>query len=147
MLFMLREEGGFSGEMMGVDYSAASIELAQRIANEKALSKDIKFEVRDLLGDTEDFATYDVVLDKGTFDAISLSGEEGIEDKYVCKVKPLVAKGGLLLITSCNWTEKELRSWFEGGELEYHGRVDYPVFQFGGQTGQSISSVCFRRQS
>lgn len=145
MLFLLREEGGFLGRMVGVDYSTASIELAQRIAGDKGLSEGIEFEIRDVLGDTEDRSTYDVVLDKGTFDAISLSGQHGVEERYVQKVASLIAHGGLVVITSCNWTEKELRSWFEGGEIVYHDRVHYPVFQFGGQTGQPISTICFKK--
>jgi len=34
----------------------------------------------------------------------------------------------------------------EGVELEYHERIEYPSFSFGGQKGQAISSVCFRRK-
>ena len=146
MLILLREEGRFTGDMLGVDYSAGSIELANRVADGKGLRHGMAFEVRDVLEDTERLPKFDVVLDKGTFDAVSLSGQEGVEERYVRKVEMLVGKGGLALITSCNWTEKELRSWFEGGELEYHGRIAYPVFQFGGQTGQSISTVCFKKR-
>lgn len=146
MLFLLREEGGFTGHMLGVDYSPTSVELAKRIADSKDLTEGLTFEVWDILEDMEKPSAFDVVLDKGTFDAVSLSGQEGVEERYVRKVESLVREGGLVLITSCNWTEKELRSWFEGGSLEYHGRIDYPVFQFGGHTGQSISSICFRKR-
>ena len=50
------------------------------------------------------------------------------------------------MITSCNWTEKELRTWLEAEVLRFDGKVDYPVFRFGGQIGQSISTVSFRRE-
>lgn len=146
MLFLLREEGGFTGTMLGVDYSASSIELAKRIADSKGLTEGLTFEVWDVLDNTKRHSVFDVVLDKGTFDAVSLSGQGGVEERYVRKVESLVRKGGLVLITSCNWTENELRSWFGGGSLEYHGRIDYPVFRFGGQTGQSISSICLRKR-
>ena len=146
MLFQLREEGGFSGSMLGLDYSTASIELAKSIASNRGLSEGIVFEVRDLLGDLSNHPRFDIVLDKGTFDAVSLSGQQGIEEKYVRNVASLVREGGLLLVTSCNWTEKELKSWFEGEELQFEGRIDYPIFRFGGLTGQSISTVCFRRE-
>jgi len=146
MLFLLQEEGGFNGTMLGVDYSASSIELAKRIAETKGLTKELTFEAWDVLEDIVRPSAFDVVLDKGTFDAVSLSGQEGVEERYVRKVELLVRKAGLVLITSCNWTEKELRSWFESGSLECHGRIDYPVFRFGGQTGQSISSVCLRKR-
>ncbi|KAI0866810.1 hypothetical protein F4860DRAFT_4579 [Xylaria cubensis] len=122
---------------------------------------------------------WDVVLDKGTFDAISLSAEtldnadggpRRINEAYGARVLPLVRKGGLFLITSCNWTEAELRSWFEEGGsavqemppsssttvnggnqerefwgFEVVGRVEYRSFSFGGVKGQTISSLCFRK--
>ncbi|WYZ40507.1 hypothetical protein EsH8_IV_000848 [Colletotrichum jinshuiense] len=101
---------------------------------------------------------WDVVLDKGTFDAICLSDEKDAQGRRICegyrgRVLRLVKPGGLLLITSCNWTEEELRAWFEGppvegdaGRFAAVGKVDYPSFTFGGAKGQTISSLCFQRQ-
>jgi len=103
------------------------------------------------------FGGFDVVLDKGTFDAISLSAEtiddddpssslnttttttitdtnsnndnngdnntspntrkRRINETYGSRVLPLVREGGLFIVTSCNWTEAELRSWFEDASL------------------------------
>lgn len=167
MLFLLREEGGFRGRMLGVDYSAASVELANKIAAvRKGLGagagatapKEVEFRVWDILkggGGLEDLKQsggFDVVLDKGTFDAVSLSDEVDERGRRLCegyreRVEGLVkGNGGRLLVTSCNWTEEELRNWFEEGELVFEGRIEYPRFSFGGQTGQSVSSVCFRRK-
>ena len=68
---------------------------------------------------------WDILLDKGTFDAISLSPpnpssstpsatlRESPAECYKSKILPLVRPGGRFLITSCNWTEEELRAWFE----------------------------------
>ena len=104
---------------------------------------------------------FDIILDKGTFDAISLSsdlsqiapstssaGEKRLFETYPEKVTPLLKRNGILLVTSCNWTEKELESWFctEETGLTVVGRIQYPTFRFGGQTGQSVVSVCFRRR-
>ncbi|KAK2050477.1 S-adenosylmethionine-dependent methyltransferase [Colletotrichum somersetense] len=101
---------------------------------------------------------WDVVLDKGTFDAICLSDEKDARGRRICegyrgRALRLVRPGGLLLITSCNWTEEELRAWFEGpaneddaGRFVAVGKVDYPSFTFGGAKGQTISSLCFQRQ-
>ncbi|KAI9692261.1 MAG: hypothetical protein M1822_006491 [Bathelium mastoideum] len=93
---------------------------------------------------------FDLVLDKGTFDAVSLSedrdgeGRSGCEE-YRRRVQELVRKGGFVVVTSCNWTEEELRGWIEDEGLEYWGKVKYPSFTFGGVKGQTICTLCFRR--
>lgn len=125
-------------------------------------SEPVRFETWDLLsGDTspvlsgDQDAGWDVVLDKGTFDAICLSDQLDDRGRRICegykeKVPTLVRPGGLFVVTSCNWTEEELRAWFvegTGGELEESGRVEYRAFTFGGAKGQTISTLCFRRRS
>ena len=61
---------------------------------------------------------FDVCLDKGTYDAISLdpSGAEGKRLQYTQSVTSLLANGGVFLITSCNWTAEELTDHFGKGE-------------------------------
>lgn len=168
MLFQLREaddgdegedEGAWKGEMVGVDYSEASVDLARQIAEGKGSdaqgSGGLSFECWDLLlsppgewlGDG-----FDVVLDKGTFDAISLmeAGGEGAHpcDAYRKKVTPLVKPGCFLVVTSCNWTKDELRGWLSAPQdsgLESFDEARYPTFTFGGKTGQSIVTLVFRR--
>lgn len=101
---------------------------------------------------------WDLVLDKGTFDAVSLSGERDdkgrrVFEGYGERVLQLLRTGGLFLVTSCNWTEEELRGWFEtktpptptGERLRLAGRIQYPSFEFGGVRGQTISTLCFEK--
>ena len=161
MLFLLREEGKFAGRFIGVDYSEASIDLCRRLAIGKGYllgpsfdgRGSLEFAIWDIMRTPpkqEWVEGFDVVLDKGTFDAVSLSGEVDEQGRRICegyreRVERLVKKGGYVLVTSCNWTEEELGEWFTGGELEVFGRVEYPVFKFGGQTGQSVCSVCFKK--
>lgn len=154
------EDGGgekWAGRMLGVDYSAQSVEFARRIAASEGV--EVEFAYFDLMTDspasilTHDQAGgWDVVLDKGTFDAISLSEERDDRGRRLCegyreRVVPLVREGGLLLVTSCNWTGEELRGWFAGAGLGVVGEVRYRSFVFGGAQGQTISSVCFRKES
>jgi len=159
MLFLLRAKGGFRGRMLGVDYSGASVELARAVAGEEGVGGgggggggDVEFRRWDALGAEELEGGWDVVLDKGTFDAVGLMGVEGVEARYVERVRGLVGRGGRVVVTSCNWTEGEVRAWFEGGggeeegELVFEGRVEYPRFRFGGLEGQSVCSVCFRKR-
>ncbi|KAI1376800.1 putative S-adenosylmethionine-dependent methyltransferase of the seven beta-strand family [Hypoxylon crocopeplum] len=178
LLFKLRD-AGWQGSMLGVDYSRQSVEFARRIAQSRSSSpssleeQPISFHEHDILRTTPTALLtgaqsqgWDVVLDKGTFDAISLSSETDAQtgrrvgESYRARIAPLVREGGLFLVTSCNWTEDELRGWFAGaaredddgeGEamrgwrFEQVGRVRYPSFSFGGVKGQTISSLCFRK--
>lgn len=171
-LFELKLEGQYPGPMTGVDYSQQSVNLARRLWNKHKESVDendapvgdISFEQMDLLKDTPTEKSwwpeggFDLVLDKGTFDAISLSGEttelEGKEarivEAYPGKVVQLVKPGGYFLITSCNWTEQEVVQWFTESAgvkdiLKEYGRVEYPVYEFGGRKGQGVASVCFQK--
>ncbi|RYP92206.1 hypothetical protein DL770_001625 [Monosporascus sp. CRB-9-2] len=217
LLFGLRDAGCAGGRMLGVDYSARSVEFARRIAaaraagegrvgdagdgdgdehdgkeDEEEEEREVEFRLHDILRDDPrnlltgaQEAGWDVVLDKGTFDAISLSAEEeeggggGVQEEgrsesatrrsaattraceaYPRRVLPLVRPGSLFLVTSCNWTEDELRRWFLGDDaviastttegkeewgFEQVGRVEYPSFSFGGVKGQTISTLCFRK--
>ncbi|KAH6668017.1 S-adenosyl-L-methionine-dependent methyltransferase [Halenospora varia] len=160
------EEESWGGKMLGVDYSEKSVQFARRIAEGKLATQEtpkphqeIEFQHWDImtqppssiLSGTQS-SGWDVVLDKGTFDAISLSEEKDSNGQRICerykeKVVPLIRAGGILLVTSCNWTVEELRAWFEGGELRYVDCIGYKTFSFGGKKGQTISSVCFRKES
>jgi len=142
---------------VGIDYAVLGVELARRIAEERGVQEKVKFEVVDVIKDDMIRAKwvpkggFDVVLDKGTFDAISLSDERledgrRIYEAYAEKIAVVVKSGGLLVVTSCNWTEEELKRKLLTTEvLQYHGVIKYASFSFGGQTGQSISSICFRK--
>jgi EEF1A lysine methyltransferase 2 len=171
-LFSLRLDGGFTGPMVGVDYSEQSITLARELwkrlrASHTTEYNDISFAVFDVIHDNPKTASwwnlnsqngFDLVLDKGTFDAISLSSEiislpDGSSKKvfevYPQKVGALVKPGGYFLITSCNWTQEEIVKWFTGegmeGILEVFHVIEYPAFKFGGKMGQGVVSVCFRK--
>jgi hypothetical protein len=157
-------EGGWGGRMLGVDYSQKSVEFAKQIAGDKGCETSadgkgrVEFKWWDIMTqdpagvvlEGKNEAGWDVILDKGTFDAISLSDEKDekgrrIFEGYKERVVPLIRDGGMLLVTSCNWTEEELNSWFRGGDLEYLDTIKYKSFSFGGRNGQTISSVCFRK--
>ncbi|KAF7948979.1 hypothetical protein EAE96_008157 [Botrytis aclada] len=162
------------GRMMGVDYSERSIEFAKRIAKDKLESgeeqankqaNEIEFITWDIMKEDpspkvlngEQAKGWDIVLDKGTFDAISLSEEVDANGKrifegYKEKVLALVRTGGVAVVTSCNWTEEELIEWFVGKGEEEQGerfevlrKIEYRSFSFGGVKGQTVCSVCFRK--
>ena len=180
-LFQLRLSGNWTGPMLGVDYSPYSIQLARTLAQRydaassttgpanNPCAADIHFQVLDLIHSnpaTQPWwpGAFDLVLDKGTFDAISLSPETiaapdgGSTPQRVCEVYPakvadMVKPGGFLLVTSCNWTEDEVVHWFTGSHgavgrrFEVWATVKYPRYTFGGHEGQGVATVCFRRVS
>ena len=155
MVFTLEEEG-WAGELVGTDYSEPSVLLCRQIAASKlGHDSSLRFEEWDLLNDPPGEWLgdgFDAVLDKGTFDAVSLSSETDgqgrrIVECYREKVVPLIKKGGFFIITSCNWTKEEVLNWFAvpGGDLRYFDEARYPTFTFGGQKGQSVCTLVFRR--
>lgn len=147
LLFGLADEG-FT-KLHGVDYSEPAIELCRRLAEENERS-DIEFSVLDLCTPDalpEDLlGKYGLIMDKGTFDAITLAtGSPKPTDLYKDSVARLLKPDGLLLVTSCNWTQDELVKEFERSGWKYHAHVKYPTFRFGGVQGQTVWCVAFER--
>jgi SAM-dependent methyltransferase len=144
LLFTLREEG-FQGEMLGIDYSENSVAFAKSIAEENYV--DIQFEVVDIFEGSWSPKSVDVVLDKGTLDAIALSGlkfgDKTAVQMYSKAVEKLLTKDSVLLITSCNFTETELESIIVSDTLKFWKKVDYPSFEFGGVKGSTICTLAF----
>ena len=115
-----------------MDYSAPAIILAKSVSTSKGFPF-IQYFAGDLFDDDYLISNgwghkFDIVLDKGTFDAISLSPDNNINlesslsssslsnsastktpiSLYPIILKKIMNPNGNLLITSCNWVEKEL---------------------------------------
>ena len=63
---------------------------------------------------------FDVCLDKGTYDAISLNPDDatGCQAKYINNVSCLLASDGVFIICSCNWTKPELLAQFSNSKWD-----------------------------
>ncbi|CDO93080.1 unnamed protein product [Kluyveromyces dobzhanskii CBS 2104] len=152
LLFSLLEEG-FKGALLGVDYSEKSVEFATEILDNKySESENVKFVAADIFSEQWTPGEFDVVLDKGTLDAIALSGITFQDNKTVVDVYPkviekILGQNGVLLITSCNFTEDELIKIIETDSLKKWKSINYPVFEFGGMKGATICSVAFVKTS
>ncbi|KIX10466.1 uncharacterized protein Z518_01549 [Rhinocladiella mackenziei CBS 650.93] len=124
--------------------ASISTSNSNSMTDSNASSSEITFEVLDIIHDDPTVqawwpkttasiaagseegpcAGFDLVLDKGTFDAISLSSSivtdattdrtQRICELYPAKVLAMVKPGGFFLVTSCNWTEEEVVTWFTG---------------------------------
>jgi SAM-dependent methyltransferase len=149
-------ESGFSS-LGALDYSAAAVELARQfIATTKFYEdpddyKDVQIYAADILQPTSipESDKYRVIVDKGTFDAISLSGQDTLNEiapafkhtlKRLSKTDPNQLP--LFIITSCNWTTPELKAIFEP-ELTAIDEIAHSSFTFGGKRGQDVSTVIF----
>ncbi|KGU11663.1 hypothetical protein MEQ_01939 [Candida albicans P87] len=161
LLFQLSEdineeyEGDKIFEYTGIDYSPDSVKFASGVAKRKYSELKVNFEQVDLLQESCSFLQnkFDILLDKGTLDAIALNQESLADfngkigmDVYASQVEKMMVQGSILLITSCNFTKDELiKIITKDTNLEVWDEINYPSFQFGGVKGSTVVSIAFVR--
>lgn len=161
LLFQLLEdineeyEGDKTFEYTGIDYSPDSVKFASGVAKRKYSELKVNFEQVDLLQESCSFLQnkFDILLDKGTLDAIALNQEPLADfngkigmDVYASQVEKMMVQGSILLITSCNFTKDELiKIITKDTNLEVWDEINYPSFQFGGVKGSTVVSIAFVR--
>lgn len=135
--------------LTGVDYSENAIKLAAGIAKDQDMS--IAYNVLDLLSSEDieqqfECKKFDVIHDKGTYDAISLHPENASAKKieYITNLHNLAADNGLLILSSCNWTEAELCIALDG-KFEKFKMIPTPTFKFGGSVGTVVTQIVFKK--
>ncbi|XP_078431397.1 S-adenosyl-L-methionine-dependent methyltransferases superfamily protein [Wolffia australiana] len=137
---------GFT-DLTGTDYSEGAVELAQSLAA-RAGFPGIKFLVDDIL-ETKLERQFDLVMDKGTLDAVGLHPDGPLRRSiYWDSVAKLVSPGGILVLTSCNSTKDELIREVErltAGFWYVDHVKTYPTIMFGGVEGSRVATVAFRR--
>uniref|UniRef100_A0A0M3IA17 Protein-lysine N-methyltransferase n=1 Tax=Ascaris lumbricoides TaxID=6252 RepID=A0A0M3IA17_ASCLU len=120
--------------LTGVDYCEDAIRLAKSIAEREATNTDmpsINFQVVDLLEDNTLTDRYDIVMDKGTWDAMSLSSQ---------KERRLSRYRGFYEL------REELRKQFECKELCLETEIaSTNSIMFGGKSGVTSTGAIFRR--
>ncbi|XP_074502252.1 EEF1A lysine methyltransferase 2 [Sebastes fasciatus] len=143
--FLVELAGHGYRNLTGIDYSAASVELARNVLQAEDLT-DITVKEMDFLNCEGKLKGFDVCIDKGTFDAISLNPDNSKDGKklYVQAVKDALKDKGFFAITSCNWTKEQLLDRFSEG-FEFVQELPTPSFQFGGKTGNSTTALIFKR--
>ncbi|KAI8988419.1 S-adenosyl-L-methionine-dependent methyltransferase [Mycotypha africana] len=135
LLLELSQEG--YRNLHGIDYSESAIKLAKAVAKERGLDW-IRYDAVDFLTNPNWAGSmkYKLILDKGTYDAISLhpdqvtakkEGLPGPREKYVESVRQLIdPKDGYFLISSCNWTKEELIENFK----QCKSYLGYALFKY-----------------
>ncbi|GAB1867390.1 Protein-lysine N-methyltransferase DBV15 07807 [Camponotus japonicus] len=135
---------GFAN-LTGVDYSQKAVDLSRMVLNDNNLP-NVKLEICDILNNTlpNDFK---IVHDKGTYDAISLNPEDPTakRQKYIENIYRILLPEGYLVLTSCNWTKEELLKHFSN-HFELESQLPTDTFQFGGQTGNTVTQLVFRKK-
>ncbi|XP_045925942.1 EEF1A lysine methyltransferase 2 [Micropterus dolomieu] len=131
--------------LTGIDYSPASVDLARNVLQAEGLT-DVIVKEMDFLNCQGQLNGFDVCIDKGTFDAISLNPDDTKDGKklYVQTLKDALKDKGLFVVTSCNWTKEQLLNRFSEG-FEFVEELPTPTFQFGGKTGNSVTALIFKR--
>uniref|UniRef100_A0A8C0IUB0 EEF1A lysine methyltransferase 2 n=1 Tax=Chelonoidis abingdonii TaxID=106734 RepID=A0A8C0IUB0_CHEAB len=132
--------------LTGIDYSPSAIQLSQNIMEKEGLS-NIKLQVKDFLIPSTELSGFQICIDKGTFDAISLNPDNAAEKRkqYVKSLCTVLKMEGFFLITSCNWTKEELLNEFREG-FEILEELPTPKFCFGGRIGNSVTALVFQRK-
>jgi SAM-dependent methyltransferase len=110
LLFALREVGYAAPHLTGVDYSPDAVKLARMVARSRN-SERVAFHVCDFLSDLppppsgrlDPLGGWDLLLDKGTYDAIAL-GEKDESGRspvaaYPVQASRLLREDGIYLIT------------------------------------------------
>uniref|UniRef100_UPI00398EF49D EEF1A lysine methyltransferase 2 isoform X2 n=1 Tax=Pristiophorus japonicus TaxID=55135 RepID=UPI00398EF49D len=138
-------KAGFTN-LTGIDDSSSAVKFAKAIA-EKEEVLSLKLQVADFLHPFPNLSQYEICVDKGTFDVISLSPDHPAERQnfYRQSLHRVLKNGGLFLITSCNWTKEELVNHFREG-FEMLQELPTPKFQFGGKSGNSVTVLVFKRK-
>nr|XP_060624585.1 EEF1A lysine methyltransferase 2 isoform X1 [Anolis sagrei ordinatus] len=133
--------------LTGIDYCPSAVELSKSIMEKEGLPY-IKLQVEDILNPSDELSGFDVCIDKGTFDAISLNPDKAAEKRkqYVKSLHKVLRPGGFFLITSCNWTKEELSNEFKEGFL-FLEELPTPTFCFGGRTGSSVTALVFKHRT
>ncbi|XP_056386033.1 EEF1A lysine methyltransferase 2 isoform X2 [Hyla sarda] len=147
MLLVELAKWGYNN-LLGIDYCSDAIKLARSICEREGVSQSIYLQAADFLGSFNPEEQFDIGLDKGTFDAVSLNPSDSGEKRrqYIKSLCRILKPNGIFIITSCNWTKDELLQQF-GDEFEVTDELPTPSFGFGGHSGHSVTALVFRRRA
>jgi EEF1A lysine methyltransferase 2 len=154
-IYRFQAKTGFS-HLMGIDYSGNATLLGEALFRQNGLEcpfAEVDFLDPDNSSWFSEEPKFDVVMDKGTFDAISLTpssdARKDVVAELVAKFKGslyrlLADEASVFIVTSCNWTREELTSLF-GPQLKLLHQIDHPAFSFAGSMGQVVTSLVFKK--
>ena len=146
-----------SRSLLGTDYVADACALGRRVAAVHAAVEGagwsstltVDFVVDDIFNSALAAGTFDVVSDKATIDAISLSEGATAETvrAYLAALARLARPGGALCLTSANFTRDELAAAMDDVGWEFTDSVkDYATFEYGGVVGTHVRTLLYTKR-
>lgn len=113
-------------------------------------SHALAFQVENVLDISPDLAKsqFDVILDKGTYDAIGLSPDqaEPNQKRYLEVLGSLMSPSGLFILSSVNYTAPKLTSDLAQAGFDLRDEIPSKSFTFGGVKGSNVTSLVFIRK-
>lgn len=137
--------------LTGIDYSNELMNFINEKLSKKQILDKITFKIADL-NKTNELSNifinkkFELLHDKGTFDAFMLSSTNDHE-KYIENIISVSDKNACFIITSCNFTKDELLVFFKNEKVVYKKELPHKKFQFGGQSGQTVTTLVFEIKS
>ncbi|KAL0207594.1 hypothetical protein P9112_012222 [Eukaryota sp. TZLM1-RC] len=130
--------------LLGTDYAPQSVKLSKIILSQNKVNARIIQD--DILNTQLPSSSFSLIHDKGTLDAIMLSGISDYFEQYIKAITYILKPGGYFCITSSNFTADELISGFCSASLfEVVSQMRHSSFSFGGITGNSRVSFILKK--
>jgi SAM-dependent methyltransferase len=120
-------------EVTGVDFSGVALRKAAQLAASAGVT--VQFVEDDLTALRHQLGTFDLLVDYGSLDDLSLADR----DRYVDNVVPLAAPGARFLLWCFQWPSRRLDRWvgfrpIEPGEVEQRFGSTFAIEQIAGTT-------------
>ena len=135
--------------LYGIDYSPDSLQLAKMIIESMEKKHEKEFKLNLFCEDINTTnkiikETFDIIHDKGSFDAYMMNNKNTLENYYKY-IKSYSKNETMFIITSCNNTREELKSKFpiEKG-FQFIEEIKNKTFVFGGQEGQQQATQIYK---
>lgn len=141
--------------LLGIDYSPKAIDFCRQLY--KSTAPAIQFKVVDILSSSDSsssssFPACDVLVDKGTYDAIALMPDGDLAANrrlYRSFVLNHLTENGHLVIMSCNFTREELCRFLllepPAGDLTLVHEFATPKLSFGGKVGSQVTGLVLKK--
>ena len=150
MIFINKADLNFEC-LNGVDYSEMAVELALKSNKlneqwEQRITSVFRADLCCADFDISKFNTFDVGIDIGTYDAITLRPPDEMSEtehqqrvaNFIDNVSKMVQQR--LVIASCNWTMNEIeKSW--GAKWMVDRVLPTPTFRFGNKEGRTVTCI------